>query len=436
MAAIPEQSRATLLEHLPPKLLRNIVQFCADDVFVGRATLLSLSVVNKYIRNVTTSRLFQRICFRDSPESPGDEILHSIRRFIAAPELWFHARTLSLYLRRRNCRGEGHTTPTEPYHSLLLPELVGALVKMPEITELYIHMDGKQGRKCLEGLQAAVLWGAAGFGRQLNIRSLTVSPDNWAGLDCQCEEPDPDHDIDFLAAFPQLKTFCFEATESSWPRTTLNAIYYHPTVASNLTQLRLYRTCSDPRSGFKPNAWRHFEFSELNLSKVTPELEYLSILGELRVFPVSRLLNQLATIPKLKYVDITDEQMKDDYHGSLAYLRAALDTPPQTPPLQRSHRLVYIEHLARNHPLNEFRPELASQTFKGCPQLRRICFVRSLVGEVYLRGYYDAVADSTGYISPEVKDADLADIPREWRHGVPQTGLMPFPSFTPWEGFM
>lgn len=434
MATHLQQSQATLLEHLPPTLLRKIVHFCSDDAAVGRATLLNLSVMNKYLRNVTASRLFQQICFRDSPDSPGDEILHSIRRFIAAPELWFHARTLSLYLRRRNCLGADHASPTEPYHSLLLPELVGALVKMPDITELYIHVDGQQGRRCLEGLQAAVLWGAKG--RELNIRSLTVSPDNWAGLHCQCEEPDSDHDIDFLAALPQLKAFCFEATESSWLRSTLDAAHYHPNVASNLTHLRLYRTCSDPRSGFRPNAWRLSEFTELNLSRVMPKLEYLSILGELRVFPVSSLLDQLSKISKLKYVDITDEQMKDDYHGSLAYLRAALDTPPQSLPLQRSARLVYIEHLARNHRLNEFRPELASQTFEKCPQLRRICFVRSLVGEVYIRGYYYAVADSTGYISAEVKDADLVDIPGEWRHGVPQTGLMPFPGFTPWQGFM
>lgn len=436
MAAIPQQSQATLLEHLGPKLLRKIVNLCADDAAVGKVTLLSLSVMSKYLRSVTTTRLFQRICFRDSPESSGDEILHSIRRFVTAPELWFHARTLSLYLRRRNCLGANHARPTEPYHYLLLPELIGALIKMPEITELYIHMDGKQGRRCLQGLRAAVLWGATG--RQLNIRSLTVSPDNYAGLNCQCEQPlaDSDHEIDFLAAFPQLKAFCFEATASSWLQSTLNAAYFHPTIASNLKQLRLYRTCSDPRSGFRPNSWSLLEFSDLNLSEVAPELEYLSILGELRFFPVSHLLDQLSTIPKLKYVDITDEQMKDDYHGSTAYPRAALDTPPQNPHMQRSRRLAYIEHLAQNHSLNEFRPELASQTFEDCPQLRRICFVRCLVGEIYLRGYCDSVADSTGYISPEIKDADLADIPGEWRHGVPQTGLMPFPGFTPWEGFM
>lgn len=434
MAANFQPSQATLLEHLPPKVLLKITHFCADDAVVGRKTLLRLSVMNKYLRNVTISRLFQRICFRDSPESQGDEIFHSLRRFMAAPQLWFHARTLGLYLRRRNCLGADHAVPTEPYHPLLLPELVGALVRMPEVTELYIHMDGTQGRNCMQGLQAAVHWGVAG--RQLNIRSLTVSPDNWTGYSCECEQPDSDHEIPFLAALPQLKSFCFEGTVKCAPQSILNASFIHQTIASNLTQLRLYRSCSDPRSGFEANAWRDFEFSDMYLSEVTPNLEYLSILGELRLFPVSRLLWKLTQLPKLKYIDITDEQMKDDYHGSMEYLRAALETPPQTRPPYHSARLTYIEHLARNHTLNEYRPELANQTFEQCPQLRRICFVRSMVGEVYLRGYYDAVADSTGYISPEVKDADLADIPGEWRHGVPQMGLMPFPTFTPWDGFM
>lgn len=428
MAANFLPSQATLLEHLPPKVILKITHFCADDAVVGRKTLLSLSVMNKYLRNVTISRLFQRICFRDSPESQGDEIFHSIRRFMAAPQLWFQARTLGLYLRRRNCLGADHAVPTEPYHPLLLPELVGALVRMPEVTELYIHTDGTQGRNCLQGLQAAVRWGVAG--RQLNIRSLTVSPDNWKRCGCECEQPDSDHEINFLAALPQLKSFCFEATVQCGPQSILNASFIHRTTASNLTQLRLYRSCSDPRSGFETNAWRDFVFSEMKLSEVTPNLEYLSILGELRIFPVSRLMGKLAKLPQLKYVDVTDEQMNTC--GSHDHIRFALNTSQQRCP----SRLTYIEQLARTHPLNEYRPEVASQTFEECPQLRRICFVRSMVGEVYLRGYYDAVADSTGYISPEVKDADLADIPGKWRHGVPQMGLMPFPTFTPWDGFV
>lgn len=434
MAANSQQT--TFLEHLAPELLQNIVHRCADDVVAGRATLLSLSVMNKYLRNVTVSRLFQRVCFRDSPESSGDEILHSIRRFVAASELWFHARTLCLYLKRRNCLGADHATLTEPYHSLLLPELVAALIKMPRITELFIQMDGTQGRKCLEGLQAAVRWGTARG--ELNIRSLSIVPDNWSGYECQCEQPDSDRALNFLAAFPKLKAFCFVATVESWPQSIWNAAHsFHPTIASNLTQLRLYRSCSDPTrgSGFQPNAWRLFEFSEFDLSELMPQLEYLSILGELRVFAVWRLVDELATLTKLKYIDITDEQMKDDYDGSLEYLRAALEYPPHKLPLQRSARLTYIEHLARNHPLNQCRDVLAVQMFNYFPRLRRICFVRSLVGKVYLRGYCRAVADSKGYISDKIKDADLAEIPESWRYGVPQTGSLPFPSFTPWDGF-
>lgn len=437
MAASSQQSQATLLEHLQPKVLRKIVQICADDVAVGRATLLSLSVMNKYLRSVAVPRLFQRVRFRDNPESPGDEILHSIRRFVAAPELWFHARTLSLYLKRRNCLGADHATVTDPYHSLLLPELVAALVKMPKLTELLIQTDGTQGRKCVEGLQAAVRWGTAEG--ELNIKSLTIIPDTWSGYECQCEQPDSDHPLDFFAAFPKLKIFCFVATEGSWPQHTLNAgCYYHPTIASNLTQLRLYRSCSDPTrdTGFQPNAWRLSEISEFpNLSIIMPHLEYLSILGELRVFPVWRLLDELPKLPELKYIDITDEQMKDDYHGSLDYVRAAFETPRHKLPLERSARLTYIEHLARNHPLNQSRKTLAYQMFDYFPRLRRVCFVRFLVGELYLRHYNHAVADSTGYISDKIKDTDLAELPKSWRYGVPQTDLMPFPSFTPWEGF-
>lgn len=144
------------------------------------------------------------------------------------------------------------------------------------------------------------------------------------------------------------------------------------------------------------------------------------------MFPVSQLLDQITTIPKLKYLDITDEQM-DDYEGSLKYLRAVSNTPP----LSRSTYFPY----SSNHRLNQCRSALAVQTFDRCPQLRRICFVRNLVGEVYLRGCDEAVADSLGNISEEVEDADLTELPKSWRYGVPQTGLIPFPSFNPWEGF-
>ncbi|KAK7704100.1 hypothetical protein SLS64_008658 [Diaporthe eres] len=224
MATTPQQRHVVLLDDLPPELLREIVDLCADDMTTGRATLLSLSVMNKYIRSVTTSRLFERICFRDGPESPGDEILHSIRRFKAAPEF-------------------------------------------------------------------------------------------------------------------------------SW----------------------------------------------------------------------------LGGLLKLKYLDITDEQTMDEYHERLKFIMSTL-------PRQHNCRLNFIKYLARNHALNEDRSELARETFDRCAQLRRICFVRSTVGEVYLRGYPGAVADSTGYISRDIRDADMDEIPKAWHHGVPQTGLLPFPGFTPWEG--
>lgn len=282
-------------------------------------------------------------------------------------------------------------------------------------------MDGKQGRRCLEGLQAAVRWAEG----ELSIRSLTVSPDSWTGYECECEHPY--EAVDFLAALPKLETFCFEATQDSWAKSALDAgDPLHTTIASNLTQLRLYKSRSDPRLDFAWNEWRDFEFSEFDLSELTPQLEYLSILGELRMFPVSQLLDQITTIPKLKYLDITDEQM-DDYEGSLKYLRAVSNTPP----LSRSTYFPY----SSNHRLNQCRSALAVQTFDRCPQLRRICFVRNLVGEVYLRGCDEAVADSLGNISEETDDADLTELPKSWRYGVPQTGLIPFPSFNPWEGF-
>lgn len=390
--AVPRQSQATLLGDLPPELLQKIFDLCAHDVFQGRKSLLSLSIMNKYFRSIATSWVFKHICFRDHAQSPGNEILHSIRRFMAAPGLSSRARTISLYLNRADsCR--------KPYHYLVLPELVEALVKMTDVSELYLHSENTPGRLCMEGLEAAVHWSTEG--RELNIRSLTVSYRSC--VDCSSlSEEEPDRVIDFLAALPQLKSL------------SLPGHYFQPTIAPGLKQLRLFKTRSVTfRSLYSSHEWREGEISRLRLRTFMPELEYLSVLGELRRFPVSHLLEQLTDIPKLKYVDVTDEQRysKGLWHWGLSDL----------------------ERAAHNHPMNEDRSELARQTFENCAQLQRICFVRCSVGEVYLRGYHDAVADSTGYISQDINDADLGHIPGSWCHGVPQTSFLPFPDYTPWE---
>lgn len=397
MAAIIQLSRTASLTDVPPELLRKIVDLCADDVSHGRTALLNLSVMNKYIRKVAEPRVFTHIFFRDRPQSPGDEFLQTIRRFMRAPGLCHHARTVTLCLNRVKCLGSGHATYSEPYHYLVLPELVEALVAMPNVMDLAIQISAGQGRVCLHGLQTAVRWGTAR--KALNIRSLTVSTEIDSTLSCECEEVW--NNIDFLAAFPQLNTLCFEGSERvAWEMNFSVGDCLHPTMASKLTQLRLYKTSSDPRSGFQSSGWRIFDIESHKsaLAMVVPELEYLSILGELRGFPVSDILEILTDIPKLKYVDITDEQIFPGYG------------------------------------LNEDRSMLAQQTFEECAQLRRICFVRCAVGEVYLRGYGHAVAKSTGYVSRRVSAADLCNIPTKWRYGVPQMSSMPFPTFTPWEG--
>lgn len=420
MAASSQQGQAVLLEDLPPELLGKIVDLCADDMTVGRTTLLSLSVMNKYLRNVTAPRLFERICFRDGPESPGDEILHSIRRFKASPELGRHTRAVSLYLNRLKFLGEWPHTLSQPYHYLVLPEFVNFLVAMPGATELYIRLGGGQGAKCLDGLHAVVHWCSAG--RKLNIRSLTVSTENLEDVtfwDCQeCFE------YGFLGTFSQVEAFCYDGgsvTEEqvTWPEAWSGSI----TTAPNLTRLRMYQARSDPRTDFRASGWYESRFLGLNLCELTPELEYLSVLGELEDFPVWQILNECTKIPKLKYLDITDEQRIDlmrEWDSVLA--------------MEPSDRLACIKYLARIHLMNEDRSKLARETFNQCTNLRRICFVRSCIGEVYLRGYPEAVADSTGYVSPDINDADLIEIPERWLHGVPQTDLVPFPGFTPWEG--
>lgn len=425
MAAFSQQSQAVLLQDLPPELLRKIVDMSADDITHGRKAMLGLSVTSKYIRNVTIPRLFERIRFRDGPKSSGDEILYSIRQFTQAPDLWRHVRTVSLHLNRCE-EWVAYVTSTlaEPYHYLILPELINALVRMPNVTELHIGLAGEQGVRCLDGLQTAVHWCLAR--RELNIRSLTAAIYTLEDFRRHSEAPYIENG--FLRDMPQVKAFCSEG-EQLHP----NVFAVDPTIASNLTQVRVYKTCSDPRNEFLQNAWieheRFSSLSQLRLSENTPELEYLSVLGELDHFPVSRLLGQFTNLPKLRYLDITDEQMMDGSTraSGFCFLTYAAS-------IQRGDRLSHIKHLARKNPLNEDRSELAMKTFDQCANLRRICFVRSCVGEVYLRGYPDAVADSTGYVSPEVNSADLSDIPDAWHHGVPQTGLLPFPGFTPWEG--
>lgn len=384
------------LTNLPPELLGIIVDRCAADLTNDRAALLSLSTTNTYIRSVTKPRLFERIFFRDNPHSSGDEVLHSIRRFMAAPELRRHARTVSLCLARVKCLGQDHAASSEPYHYLVLPELVQALAEMPGVAELSIRIDGAQGMICLEGLHAAVRWSTSG--QQLNIRSLTVSPYTWTASQCVCDEVHNarnNQTIDFLSVFPQITALSFERL-GRYPDTSIWCARNrdHRTIASNLTHLSLYKPVSGPGLGLH-EAWEENLPRDVNFAELTPQLEHLSILGHLRRFPVWLLMKRFARIPKLRYIDITDEQVTED---------------PSMP---------------------HDRSSSADKTFESNAQLRRIIFVRKGVGEVYFRGYWLPVADSTGYISEDVSDADLAEIPSVWWHGVPQSSLTPFPSFTP-----
>jgi hypothetical protein len=143
----------------------------------------------------------------------------------------------------------------------------------------------------------------------------------------------------------------------------------------------------------------------LALRTVPAGLEYLSLLGGLTGIKVSRLLEELAGngLEKLRYVDVTDEQTTDQGR----------------PVLRASSHVAEVEHQERDHPDNQDSPEVAKEAFQLVPQLRRICFVRWRVGQAYLRGYPDAVAESAGYVSTEIKDVDMLDIPGPWREGVP-----------------
>lgn len=204
------------------------------------------------------------------------------------------------------------------------------------------------------------------------------------------------HTFDFFSVFPHLTALYFEGLED-YPD---KSIWYtghrnHRTIASNLTHLRLYKAISDPRAVIQGAYWEKNSFSGVDFARLTPQLEHLSILGHLGRFSVSDLLNRLTEIPNLKYLDITDGQKSGG--------------------LQIPHD----------------RSPSAHEIFKARAHLRRIVFVRKGVGEVFLRGYWLPVAESTGYVSEDISDADLGMIPSVWWHSVPQTGLTPFPSFTP-----
>lgn len=438
MAASPQQCHVRLLEELPPELLGKIVDFCAEDIFnrfahdvaQGRTTLLSLSVMNKYLRNVTARRLFERLYFRDDPDSPGDEILQSIRRFRAAPELWPHVRVVILRLNRLKWLGPDRTALTEPYHYLIIPELFELLASMPNITDLYIHLNGEQGARCIQGAQSAKHWSSAA--KELNIRSLTVSLDSWKESTRRFESPR--YDFDFLRIFPKLESFCFDGSSQDFPiRYLLGESHYCPPTQPALKQLRIIKTSSDPRTDFDAQMWTDWEPESLDiLGKITPNLEHLSLLGELN-FPVSSFLRRLGKIPSLKYVDVSDEQSLKVYWDWSASVQGK-DTLGKRIPVPACQRLSYIFDLTEHDPLNENREMIAKGTFARCAQLRRICFVRSFFGQVFLRGYHEAVADSSGHIYFELNGAELDDIPKAWHHGVPQTSLLPFPGFTPWEG--
>lgn len=422
-----------LLENLPPELLRRIVDICADDGADVRMTLHSLSVMNKFLRSVTAPRLFDQIYFHDAADSRGDEILLTLRQFEAVPELWCHAQAVVLRLNRHKCLRTDLNRLTEPYHYLVMARFFETLGGMPNVRELHIHVDGEPGCRCLEGLEAAVHWSLAG--RELNITSLAVLVDNWEV--CSGSFGQMISNFDWLQAFPKLEVFSLDGCRGGTDllRDSFERGELRPPNASTLRQLRIVRTSSDARLGFCSLAWKKSEVLRLSwLTDYLPHLEHLSVIGELGGgFPVSVVLNNLHS-STLKYIDVTDEQVPEERRRSHAYVVQASSWPEALPVAQPSRRLSYIADQAHRHQLNEDRPELARQTFRRMSQLRRICFVRSSVGEVYLRNYYDSVADSRGNIDDGVKDADLGDIPKAWHYGVPQTTLLPYPGYTPWKG--
>ncbi|KAJ0107236.1 hypothetical protein J7T55_007606 [Diaporthe amygdali] len=405
MDASPQHSQTILLENLPSELLRRIVDFCAESAANGRITLHNLSVLNKFLGNVTAARLFDRVCFQDAPSSRGDEILQSIREFNAVPGLWCHVRAVVPRLNRHRRLTADINKLAEPYHYLVLVRFFETLGKMPYVKDLHMYLDGEPG---LDNWEVC----SGSFG-------LSIS------------------NLDWLQAFPKLEVFSLDGYRGGTDllRDSFERGELRPPSASTLRQLRIVRTSSDARLGFCSLAWKKSEALRLSwLIDHLPHLEHLSVIGELGGgFPVSVVLNNLHS-STLKYIDVTDEQVPEERRRSHAYVVQASSWPEALPVAQPSRRLSYIADQAHQHQLNENRAELARQTFRRMSQLRRICFVRSSVGEVFLRNYYDTVADSTGSIYDRVKYADLGDIPKAWHHGVPQTTLLPYPGYTAWEG--
>jgi hypothetical protein len=219
LMAVPPQKKVKLLKNLPPEILHRIFSHCTDDVALGRKALLSLSAMNKYFRRAATAQLFKHNRFCDLQGSAADEILDSIRAFMATPKLSRHARTVSLYLNREtHVWGTDDTEFTEPYHHLVLSEFVKALAKILAVAELYIEVvrGSWQGRRCLEWLKAAVD-GCSGdpkitaFIVRANPRETLNFTCNWVPYSSYTTWEVYNSPVS-LETFPHLTSFSFEGT--------------------------------------------------------------------------------------------------------------------------------------------------------------------------------------------------------------------------------
>ncbi len=121
------------------------------------------------------------------------------------------------------------------------------------------------------------------------------------------------------------------------------------------------------------------------LAKKLPNLEHLAIAGNLDHIPVTQLADSVKLFPKLKRLDITDEQAMEDDHDTMIGMHIHSITGLTVD--MEEQRDEFVERLmdaaVLNHPLNEVRSRAAKVFFSECPKLDNISFVRLGEGCMY-----------------------------------------------------
>ncbi|KAJ0124783.1 f-box domain-containing protein [Diaporthe amygdali] len=370
--SLEEKLEVTFMD-LPTEIHLDIVDICfvldgwgdnhrsnKDRKFIG-GTVRELTLVNRYFRKLTAPYLFRSICINDNTEALFRDVLkESIQAMMVNPDTqqWLHKIqkfTVSL------------TRTAQPNHQYVEEDVILILdLIRPKIQRFVIEQHSTQWQLLCLVENIWRKWARNGFPHRIyNTKQLEIYAPfghNW--------------DFQFLAN-PYVNV------ERMWLDYNCDLLEPKTLKLSRLPNLEYLMVRSFPLN-FLDDAIDLANFQGWSehpanpklaaLARTLPQLKHLAMCGLLNG-PIKKLATRLAPMRSLEQLDITDQQ------------------PVSAQQIMAARRGVHsndaidwaITHsrLMRMHAANTGRGDAAATFFKTLPKLKRICFVRDLIGTVF-----------------------------------------------------